>query len=108
MVDPVEVMRITARLSGVKVVRGKPMNQYLGPDRRSLALGLTLAFQFDWYFVDERLPRAPENTAADVDAAIRDRLSHASVIWATTKPETLEGFCDAGLVPRPRIADVLW
>ena len=97
-VDASEVTRIAARLSGVKLVRGKPMNQYLGTDKRALMLGLTLAFQFDWYFVDERLPRAPEETAAEVDAAIKDRLSRASVIWATSKPETLDGFCDAALL----------
>lgn len=97
-VDSDEVARIASGLSGVKVVRGKPLKYYLTPERKSLQLGLTLALQFDWYFVDDRLPNAPVETLQAVDAVIADRLKRASVVWATTKPETVEGFCDAGLV----------
>lgn len=97
-VEAADMLRITNSLSGVKPVRGKPMNQYTGVDRRALSLGLTLSLQFDWYFVDERLPRFPDDTAAIVESAVSDRMSHASVIWATTKPETLDGFCNAGLL----------
>ncbi|PZQ11264.1 MAG: hypothetical protein DI565_18375 [Ancylobacter novellus] len=93
-----DMAAIAVSLSGVRAVRGKLMTQYTGPDRRALALGLTLALQFDWYFVDEKLPRPPAETAAAVEAAVADRFSRASVIWSTTKPETLEGFCDAGLL----------
>lgn len=97
-VNSADVLRITTHLSGVKPVRGKPMSQYTGPDRRSISLGLTLSLQFDWYFVDEKLPRFPDETAELIEAVVSDRMSHASVIWATTKPETLEGFCNAGLL----------
>ena len=93
-----DMAAIAVSLSGVRAIRGKLMNQYNGPERRALALGLTLSLQFDWYFVDERLPRSSAETSAAIEAAITDRFSRASVIWATTKPETLEGFCDAGLL----------
>lgn len=97
-VDADEVARIAVELSGVRAIRGKPFSHYLGPDRKALQLGLTLALQFDHYFVDERLPNAPPQTIAAVDAAIADRTAHATVVWATTRPETLDGYCDAGLV----------
>lgn len=97
-VDSEEVARIAIALSGVKAPRGKPLKQYLGPDRRALEIGLTLAIQFDWYFVDERLPRMSPQAQPAVDVAIADRVSRASLVWATTKPETVRGYCDAGLV----------
>lgn len=97
-VDAGEVTRIATRLSGVRVTKGKPLTHYLGHERKALQLGLTLAIRFDWYFVDEKLPKPPQQTAALVEAAIADRLDHASVVWATTNPEKLDGFCDAGLV----------
>ncbi|WP_020181014.1 hypothetical protein [Methylopila sp. M107] len=97
-VDPDEITRIAATLSGVRPIRGKLLKQYLGPERRALELGLTLALQFDWYFVDEKLPRLPDATADAAHAAIIDRVERGSLVWASTKPELLTGFCDAGLV----------
>ena len=97
-VDGGEVARIATRLSGVRVTKGKPLAHYLGHERKALQLGLTLAFQFDWYFIDEKLPRPPQETAAMVQAALFDRLERGSVIWTTTTPERVAGFCDAGLV----------
>jgi capsular polysaccharide transport system ATP-binding protein len=97
-VDPGEVTRIATRLSGVRVTKGKPLAHYLSHERKALQLGLTLAFQFDWYFVDEKLPKPPQETAAMVEAALLDRLGRGSVVWATTDPERVHGFCDAGLV----------
>lgn len=97
-VDAGDVLRIATKLSGVKLVRGKPMNQYLGTERRALSLGLTLSLQFDWYFVDEKLPRIQGANMEAIEAAISDRIAHASVVWATTRPEALEGFCNAGML----------
>jgi capsular polysaccharide transport system ATP-binding protein len=97
-VDAEDVARIAVALSGVRAIRGKPLNNYTGVDRRALLLGLTLAIKFDLYFIDEKLPNAPPETAAAVDAAIIDRTADATVVWATTRPESLEGYCDAGLV----------
>lgn len=97
-VDAEDVMRIAIELSGVRAIRGKPMSNYLAVDRRALQLGLTLAIQFDLYFVDERLPNASPETLVKVDAAIADRTAGATVVWATSRPETVEGYCDAGLV----------
>jgi capsular polysaccharide transport system ATP-binding protein len=97
-VEADEVARIAIELSGVRAVRGKLMGNYLAVDRKALQLGLTLALQFDHYFVDERLPKASPETLAKIDAAIADRTAGATVVWATTRPETVAGYCDAGLV----------
>lgn len=97
-VDGEEVARIAANLSGVKAVRGRAVKAYSKNDRNALRLGLTLAFQFDWYFVDQQLPTGPIETAELVHAAISDRFREAAVVWATTNPEDLTDYCDAGLV----------
>jgi len=97
-VDGGDVAAIATELSGVKLRKGKPLKSYPLSERRQLALGLTLALQFDWYFIDERLPRVAKARVAEVDSVIAHRLSQAGVIWATTKPETVAGYCDAGLV----------
>lgn len=97
-VDAADMLRIATRLSGLKAVRRKPINQYLSIDRRSIALGLTLSLQFDWYFIDDRLPRSRESVAREVEAVLEDRLSNGSVIWATTKPQNLGNYCNAGLL----------
>lgn len=92
-----DVLRIAATLSNVRIARGKPVGHYSVTERRSLQLGVTLAFQFDWYFVNEKLPPSPEDGAA-MDAALADRFDRATVIWATAVPERLKSYCDAGLV----------
>lgn len=97
-VDASEVARVAAILSGVRIVRGKPLKQYMMPERRAIMLGLTLALQFDWYFVDQKLPSGPPSSGDVVDAALADRLGRASVVWATTDPKSIEDYCDAGLV----------
>lgn len=97
-VDADEIARIAIALSGVRVSRGKALKQYLGPDRRALEIGLTLAIQFDWYFVDEKLPKVSQEAQPAVDAALTDRIGRASLIWATTKPEAVRGYCDSALV----------
>ncbi|RXF70842.1 hypothetical protein [Hansschlegelia zhihuaiae] len=97
-VEADEVARIAIELSGVRAVRGKMLGNYLAVDRKALQLGLTLALQFDHYFVDEKLPNAPPETVAKIDAAIADRTADATVVWATTRPEMVAGYCDAGLV----------
>lgn len=96
-VDPSEVLRITTRLCSVKISRGKLLSQYLSVDRKGIALGLTLSLQFDWYFIDEMIPRN-RFVSADVEAVIENRLSHASVIWSTTNPDTLKDYCNAALL----------
>ncbi|HVI28740.1 hypothetical protein [Hansschlegelia sp.] len=97
-VDGGDVAAIATELSGVKLRKGRPLKRYPLSERRQLALGLTLALQFDWYFINQRLPRVAKGRVAQIDGVIADRFSRAGVIWATTKPETVAGYCDAGLV----------
>lgn len=97
-VDADEMTRIAGMLSGVRPVRGRPMRQYSGVDRRALELGLTLSLQFDWYFVDEKLPKALDGTEDAIHAAITDRISRASLVWASSNAKFLSEFCDAGLL----------
>lgn len=93
-----DMARIVTRLGGAKEIKGRPISQYLAHDRRGFSLAMTLSLQFDWYFVDEKLPRGRDPVAVEVEAVIADRLSRGSVIWATTKPELLEGYCNAALL----------
>lgn len=97
-VDGREIGDIAVEISGVAVTRSKEFRRYGSGERRLLALGLTLALQFDWYFVDGGLPALPEERIDDIDAMIADRLSRASVVWATNDAAQVAGYCDAGLV----------
>jgi capsular polysaccharide transport system ATP-binding protein len=97
-VDPAELLRFATDIAGVKLKKGSPLAHYTGPERRQMALGLTLSLQFDWYFIDEKLPVASPERQDMVDALIADRISRASVIWATNRVGTVDGYCDAGLL----------
>ncbi len=97
-VDAGDVAAIATELSGVKLRKGKPLRRYTLAERGQLALGLTLALQFDWYFIDERLPRVAKSRIAEIDSVIAHRMSSAGVVWATTNPDLVAGYCDAGLV----------
>ncbi|MFC7052255.1 hypothetical protein ACFQI3_06080 [Hansschlegelia quercus] len=96
--DAADIATIAVDLSGVKLRRGVNIRRYPLTDRRMLALGLTLAIQFDWYFINQALPRAPLDRMAAIDGALADRISRAGVVWATTDPTTVAGYCDCGLV----------
>ena len=96
--DDAQVAAIAADLCGVKTTKSWPLSRYTGADRRLIALGLTLALQFDWYFIDDALPTVPAETMGMIDAAIADRLSRAGVIWATRDPNLVADYCDAGIV----------
>jgi capsular polysaccharide transport system ATP-binding protein len=96
--DADEIAEIAAELSGVRIARAKPLREYKAFERRQIALGLTLSLQFDWYFVDDTLPSTNPAALDAVDAAIADRLSRAGVVWATSNPDLIAGYCDAGMV----------
>ncbi|GLK66440.1 ATP-binding protein [Hansschlegelia plantiphila] len=97
-VDATDIAKIAIDLSGIKLRKGLALRRYPVAERRQLALGLTLALQFDWYFINEQLPRVPAARVATIDGVIADRISRGGVVWATTDPEKVAGYCDAGLV----------
>lgn len=95
-VDADEVLHVAATLSGVRINAEKPLSAYTPTERRLLQMALTLSFQFDWYFINERLPPPFDNPA--MEAALADRLDRASVVWATVSPKRVLSYCDAALV----------
>lgn len=97
-VDGDEIADAAAEICGVRIEKSKALKRYTQHERRFIALGLTLALQFDWYFVDDLLPPPPTGNVGDLDAVIGDRFSRASVIWSTSNPAFVAGFCDAGAV----------
>jgi len=96
--DASDLATIAVDLTGVKLRRGLNIRRYPAAERRMLALGLTLAIQFDWYFINEGLPPAPLDRIAAIDGALAERISRAGVVWATTDPEKVLSYCDCGLV----------
>ncbi|MGA0533976.1 hypothetical protein [Hansschlegelia sp. KR7-227] len=97
-VDATEVLRLATEIAGVKLKKGSPIAHYTGAERRQLALGLTLSFQFDWYFIDEKVPAASAGKQDLVDSIIAERISHGSLIWATSRVGPVDGYCDAALL----------
>lgn len=97
-VEPSDITAIALAVSQVTLRKGKALRAYPAHDRRKIALGFMLAIQFDWYFVNETLPKLTGEEAAAVDRVIGQRISRGGVVWATTNPEKLSGYCNAGLV----------
>lgn len=96
--DGGEIAEIALELSGVRDAKMKTLKRYGMQERKVIALCLTLAVPFDWYFIDDALPALPPDRLGAIDNVIADRLSRASLIWATSDPGFVESYCDAGLV----------
>lgn len=93
-----DMMAIAVSLTGVKLRRGRPISAYPAGEQRLLALGITLSIQFSWYFVNENVPGVPEDRLGAVAAAVADRFSRGGVVWATTDPTKVAGYCDAAVI----------
>jgi capsular polysaccharide transport system ATP-binding protein len=75
----------------------EPINTYSSGMRSRLQFGLSLAFDFDVYIVDETIGAGDASFRKKARAAFKERADHASVIMVSHNDTTLRQFCEAGI-----------
>ncbi len=75
-----------------------PVNEYSTIMKAKLAFGLSMAFDFDYYLVDERTSVGDNFSAKKSENLFLDMLKKANIIMASTNPSKLERYCKAGAV----------
>jgi len=71
-----------------------PVKTYSTGMRARVAFGLSLAFDFDYYLVDEAMSVGDAHFKAKATAAFRDRVDNAKIILVTHSMGQVRKMCD--------------
>ncbi|MCB5363029.1 ABC transporter ATP-binding protein [Pusillimonas sp. CC-YST705] len=76
----------------------RPMRTYSSGMRARVAFGLSLAFDFDYYLVDEALSVGDTNFRRKAKSALREKVDEANIILVTHGMGQVREFCDVVLL----------
>jgi len=76
----------------------QPVKTYSAGMSARLAFGVSLAFEFECYLVDEVAGAGDERFQARADAEMRARRERSTLIMTSHSPAMLQSFCDRGAV----------
>lgn len=71
-----------------------PVKTYSSGMRARVAFGLSLAFDFDYYLVDEAMSVGDAHFKAKATAAFKDRIDNAKIILVTHGMTQVRKLCD--------------
>lgn len=99
--DPDYVEAFCRWLCGIEEYFDMPIGTYSSGMKQRFTFSLMLALDFDFYLIDEGMPRATDaefnRKAGEI---LRDRLERATVIIVSHQPATLERFARSAAVLR--------
>jgi len=72
----------------------QPVNTYSSGMRSRVAFGLSMAFDFDYYLVDEALSTGDAHFRKKATQAFRDRVGRANLILTTHSMGQVRSLCD--------------
>lgn len=72
----------------------RPVNTYSSGMRSRVAFGLSLAFDFDYYLIDEAMSVGDAHFKRKATKAFKDRISTSKVIMVTHGMEQVRNMCD--------------
>jgi len=75
-----------------------PIRTYSSGMRARLGFGLSMAFKFDYYLIDEATAVGDARFRVKAERLFKSRHSESHFIMASHSPETLKSFCDIALV----------
>lgn len=78
----------------------EPVKTYSSGMRARLAFGLSMAFEFDVYLIDEVTAVGDARFKAKCSEVFNARLAKADIVMVSHSMPTLEHYCDAGCVLR--------
>ena len=76
----------------------EPINTYSSGMRSRLQFGISLAFDFDVYIIDETIGAGDAIFRKKAKAAFQKRADHASLIMVSHSESLLKQFCQAGVL----------
>lgn len=76
----------------------QPVNTYSSGMRGRVAFGLSLAFDFDYYLVDEAMSVGDAHFKKKATDAFRDRVNKANIILVTHGMSQVRSLCDMVLL----------
>ena len=85
-------------LSGVGEYFEDPVKTYSSGMKSRVAFALSMAFDFDYFILDEITAVGDKNFKKTAIAALEEKRQHSKVLMASHQMSTLQDFCDTGIV----------
>jgi len=95
-----EVLRFVEDFAEIGPYFDRPVNTYSSGMRGRLAFGLSLAFDFDYYLVDEAMSVGDRRFKKKATTAFRERVGRANLILVTHGMTQVRTLCDTVLLLR--------
>lgn len=93
-----EVLQYVEEFAGIGKHFDMPVNTYSSGMRSRLAFGLSLAFDFDYYLVDEAMSVGDANFRKKASDAFKERTDSANLLIVTHGMNNVRKLCDVVLV----------
>lgn len=74
-----------------------PIKTYSSGMKARLAFGLSMAFDFDCYLIDEITAVGDANFKQKSQKVFHEKLAHSQIIMISHSPTTIKSYCDCGL-----------
>jgi capsular polysaccharide transport system ATP-binding protein len=85
-------------LSGVGDFFNDPVKTYSSGMKSRVAFALSMAFDFDYFILDEITAVGDKNFKKTAMAALEEKRQNSKVLMASHQLSTLKDFCDSGIV----------
>jgi len=95
-----EVVRQVEEFAELGAYFDQPVNTYSSGMRGRLAFGLSFAFDFDYYLVDEAMSVGDSQFKRKATKAFKDKIGQANIILVTHGMGQVRTFCDMVLLLR--------
>jgi capsular polysaccharide transport system ATP-binding protein len=89
-----EIVRYVEDFAEIGTHFDMPVNTYSSGMRGRLAFGLSLAFSFDYYLIDEALSAGDPGFRKKASDALREKISSANIIMATHGMSQVRQMCN--------------
>ena len=86
------------QLSGIGDYFGDPVKTYSSGMKSRVAFALSMAFDFDYFILDEITAVGDKNFKKTAMAALEEKRLHSKVLMASHQMSSLRDFCDSGIV----------
>lgn len=89
-----EIIRYVENFAEIGAYFDQPVNTYSSGMRSRVAFGLSLAFDFDYYLIDEAMSTGDAHFQAKARRAFKQRISTSKIIMVTHSMSQVRSMCD--------------
>lgn len=98
------VVKYVEDFAEIGVYFDRPVNTYSSGMKGRLAFGMSLAFDFDYYLVDEALSVGDASFRRKAESEFKKKVGAASMIMVTHNIDQAKSFCDMAIVLKDGVA----